>query len=275
MNEAIQKVNQIEEFELVQRQARAYSESTIVPKTFQKNVPNVMIAMELASRIDMSVLSIMQQMYIVPGSGKPSFEAKFMIATVNSCGRFTPLRYRFEGKRGQDDWGCRAYAIDKESGEECVGPLVDWAMVKAEKWDKNPKWKSMQELMFHYRAAAFWSRVFAPELSMGMHTREEMEDTVISAPAATVVTDSPIEAMKAEVAERPVDVPEAIDVFDELNFALSEKMTVQEKANWIKEQCKKAGWDSISLTEAQASALLDVLHNQQGGQDENGRDNNG
>jgi hypothetical protein len=81
--------------------------------------------------------------------------------------------------------------------------------------------------------------------------------------------------IQAEVAERPVEVPEAVDVFDELSFELSKTMTVQEKAGWIKEQCEKAGWDSVQLTEAQASALLDVLNNQKGGQNESGGNNDG
>jgi hypothetical protein len=166
--------------------------------------------------------------------------------------------------------------MDKESGEECIGPLVDWNMVKSEKWDKNPKWKSMPELMFHYRAAAFWSRVYAPELSMGMHTRDEIEDSkIIDVTPAIVVADSPVEERKTEVAARPVEVPDELDVFDELSFALSETMTVQEKGKWIKEQCEKAGWDSVQLTEAQASALLDVLNNQRGDKNETGGNNNG
>jgi len=249
-------------FELAQRQAKAYASSTLVPTAYRNNIPNVLIAMELANRIDASVFAVMQKMYIV--HGKPAFEATFLIATVNACGRFTPLRYRFEGKQGKDDWGCRAYATDKESGEECVGPLVNWKMVKTEKWIDNPKWNSMPELMFHYRAAAFWCRVFAPELSMGMHSRDEIDDIgpVIDIGDSTVVTESPTEDRKAEVSERPVEVPEQMDVFDELQFALSEKMGVQEKAKWIDTQCKKVGWSSASLTEAQAAALLDVLNNE-------------
>jgi hypothetical protein len=30
--------------------------------------------------------------------------------------------------------------------------------------------------MLRYRSAAFWTRVYAPELSMGMHTADEVED---------------------------------------------------------------------------------------------------
>jgi hypothetical protein len=277
MNEkALEKVNNGQSgFELAQRQAKAYASSTLVPTAYRNNIPNVLIAMELANRIDASVFAVMQKMYIV--HGKPAFEATFLIATVNACGRFTPIRYRFEGKQGSDNWGCRAYATDKESGEECVGPLVNMAMVKKEKWDENPKWKSMPELMFHYRAAAFWTRVFAPELSMGMHSQDEIEEMgpVIDIGNAAVVADSPVEERKAEVAARPVEVPDDMDVFGELQFAISNKHGLVNGKKWFEEQCEKAGWDSVQLTEAQASALLDVLNNQRGDQNETGGNNNG
>jgi hypothetical protein len=53
-------------------------------------------------------------------------------------------------------------------------------MAKAEGWTKKngSKWLTMPEQMFMYRAGAFWSRVYAPELSLGMSTAEEIIDTV-------------------------------------------------------------------------------------------------
>jgi hypothetical protein len=52
-------------------------------------------------------------------------------------------------------------------------------VVKAEGWhSKNgSKWNTMPDQMFVYRAAAFWQRAYAPEISMGLQTAEESEDT--------------------------------------------------------------------------------------------------
>ena len=85
--------------------------------------------------------------------------------------------------------GCRAYATDKGDGEECLGPLVTMAMAKAEKWyTKNgSKWLTMPELMLRYRAAAFWVRTFTPELSLGMHTVEEVRDMHEKSEQAVIV----------------------------------------------------------------------------------------
>ena len=51
-------------------------------------------------------------------------------------------------------------------------------MAKAEGWvDKSgSKWKTMPELMMRYRAAAFFGRLYAPEITMGMHSVEEIVD---------------------------------------------------------------------------------------------------
>ena len=51
-------------------------------------------------------------------------------------------------------------------------------MAKAEGWlGKNgSKWKTMPQLMLRYRAASFFSSLNCPELTMGLYTREEMQD---------------------------------------------------------------------------------------------------
>jgi hypothetical protein len=163
-------------FEAAQRMAKALAASTLVPKEYQGNLPNVLIAMELAARIGVSVFAAMQNLDII--HGRPSWRSQFLIATVNSSGRFTPIRFRFQGKEGTEDWGCRAYAKDQASGDECVGPLITMRLAKEEGWSTKPgsKWKTLPELMLCYRSAAFWARIYAPELSLGMQTVEEAGD---------------------------------------------------------------------------------------------------
>ena len=61
-----------------------------------KAVANCMIAIEIATRIGASPLMVMQNM--TPIYGKPSWSSKFLIATVNTCGRFEPLQFKFTDK---------------------------------------------------------------------------------------------------------------------------------------------------------------------------------
>ena len=165
-----------EGFELCQRMAKVFATSSLVPAQYQNNMSNCIIAMEMASRIGASPLQVMQNLYIVHGN--PGFSAKFLIACINASGKFSPLRYEFKGKENTDDWGCRAYAVDKE-GEVLHGAWVTISMAKKEGWfSKNgSKWQTMPELMLQYRAAAFFQRTYAPEISLGMQSAEELYDT--------------------------------------------------------------------------------------------------
>lgn len=170
----------LSQYELALRQANALSAASLVPDAYKgaKGLPNILIAMELANRIGASPLMVMQNLYIV--NGKPGWSSSFLIATVNACGRFEPLRFEIQG--GDDPFAktyrVRAYAKEKKSGDLCVGEWITWKMVEAEKWDTKPgsKWKTMPGQMFLYRGAAFWTRVYAPEVSLGMLTTEESID---------------------------------------------------------------------------------------------------
>lgn len=201
-------------FVSVQRMAKALASSTLVPDAYrgEANLGNCIIALELSQRIGASVMAVMQSM--VPIHGKPTWSASFLIATVNSCGRFSPMRFRWVGKEGTDDWGCRAFAVEREGNLELVGALVTIAMAKAEGWySKNgSKWKTMPEQMLQYRAAAFWCRAYAPEIALGMHTSEEIQDTPatqeVVRPAVVDVTPTPPEPK----ARRKKAEPEAIAV---------------------------------------------------------------
>lgn len=169
-----------ENFIAAQRMAGALSASSLVPKEYQGNVANCLIAMELASRIGASVFMVMQHLNII--HGRPSFGAQFVIATANASGRFTPLRFEWvkNVKPDAPEYGCRAIAIDKSSGEICEGAWITWSMVSAEGWlsKSGTKWKTMPGQMFMYRAASFWAKIYAPELLMGMQTAEEIRDIV-------------------------------------------------------------------------------------------------
>lgn len=160
-------------FEHSQRVAKMMMTSSLVPKEYQNNIPNIMIALEMANRIGASPLMVMQNLNII--HNRPSWSSQFIIAALNSCNRFTPLRFRMDGK--DDDYGCVAWAKD-QSGEVLEGPKVTWKMVKAEGWlsKAGSKWQTMPELMFRYRGAAFFGRLYAPDVLMGMNTSDEAED---------------------------------------------------------------------------------------------------
>lgn len=167
-------------FEIQQRMAQMYVQSTIVPDTYRGNIGNCVIAIDMAQRMHANPLMVMQNLYIVHGN--PAWSSKFLISCINMSGRFTPLRYQFVGKRGTQQYACRAYAYeksDKEHKEALCSVWITMDMAEKEGWTKKSgsKWLTMPDQMLIYRAAAFWSRAYAPEISMGFLTKEEAEDT--------------------------------------------------------------------------------------------------
>lgn len=164
-----------EQFDLDQRKARVYACSTLVPKQYQGNIGNCIVALNMAKRMNCDEMMIMQNLAIVHGT--PSFEAKFAIACFNATGKYTAIKYKTVGEVGKDTYGMQAYAIEKATGELVEGPTITIAMAKAEGWyNQNPKWKNIPDLMLRYRAASWFIRTTDPGVMMGFQTREEVED---------------------------------------------------------------------------------------------------
>lgn len=218
-------------FELTQRIASAFSNSTLVPAVYRAQkelkeygkvvgyepnpnaISNCIIAINMAQRMTADPLMVMQNLYIV--EGRPSWSAQFIIAMINSCGRYSPLRFEF-GPLGEPrevsfeatewvdnkrhtvtkkvmvrDQTCRAWAIELSTQEKLLGPTVSIQMAIDEKWlTKNgSKWQTMPDVMLHYRAASFFGKLYAPELLMGIPEQHEVID--LSPNDYSVVSEAP------------------------------------------------------------------------------------
>lgn len=211
----------VKQFEVMQRMAKMYTESTIVPDTYKGNIGNCVIALDMAMRMGCNPLMCMQNLYIVHGN--PAFSSKFLIATINASGRFSPLRYEFKGEEGTLEYGCRCIAYessDKEHKEPLHGDWITIGMADKEGWIKKngSKWQSMPSQMLRYRAAAFWQRVYCPEISMGLITKEEADDI-----QDVEYTEIPTKDKLAEIAARAAG---AVDAKSEENNEIQSKQSV-------------------------------------------------
>jgi hypothetical protein len=196
--------NERDAFELSLRKAKVYAAADLVPTQYRDNIPNCLIAMNMARRIGADELQVMQNLYIV--QGKPGWSGQFLIATFNQSGKFSALRFEWRGKSGDKEWACRAYATEKATGDRIEGAWVTWKMVEAEGWSKKAasKWLTMPEQMFMYRAAAFLVRTHAPEIAMGLQTVEELREVIeVDAYPAPTKTDAVLAALKARTPAAP------------------------------------------------------------------------
>ena len=164
-------------FIMAMQMAKALASSTIVPATFQKNDANCLIAIEQAQRLRVSPLMVMQNLYVI--QGRPSWSSKFLIAAINNSGKFD-MELQFEETKDKDGKPYSCLAWTTKNGRRVEGMTVDMEMAKAEGWiGKNgSKWKTMPQLMLRYRAASFFSSLNCPELTMGLYTKEDLQEQV-------------------------------------------------------------------------------------------------
>lgn len=227
------KLNQVELFELEKQKfqfmlekARFFSNSDMVPKQYRTftlkkvkvtlpngrwemqeqaienpaAIGNCLIAMDLAQRIGMSDIMVMQAIDVI--EGKSRWSGKGAIAAINSCGRFTPLEwteedlgektieyteydYDSDGKRQAfkkkitiRDRKFMAFATDIKSGKLLKSIDVTLEIAVREGWWTKPgsKWPTMTQLMGQRRAASWFADSHCPDVLMGMRTVEEEQD---------------------------------------------------------------------------------------------------
>lgn len=163
-------------FDQMARAAAMMSKTDIVPQTYRGKPENCFVAIELAGRMGVSPLMVMQNLYVV--QGKPSWSGQAATAMLRNSPEFRNVKHVYTGEKGKDTWGCYIEAEMVSTGEIIKGAEVTIATAKAEGWygKSGSKWQTMPELMLAYRASAWFARVHSPELLMGMQTREEVED---------------------------------------------------------------------------------------------------
>lgn len=166
-------------FTMAFQMAKALASSTIVPRDYQNNPSNCLIAIEQAQRLGVSPMMVMQNLYVI--QGRPSWSSKFLIAAINNSGKFD-MELQFDEKNDAQGkpYSCLCWTM--KSGRRIEGMTVDMDMAKAEGWlSKNgSKWRTMPKLMLRYRAASFFSSLNCPELTLGLYTQEEAVDTTFN-----------------------------------------------------------------------------------------------
>ena len=148
--------------------------SKFFPAALRGDAGSAFCIMDMAARLGVSMLTIANNVYEVHGN--MGFSGKFAIAMLMRCPKYTRVKYDYingtDYRAGVRVIGYRADAPDDPD----IGPAVTPEMVRAEGWNKNPKWTTMPDLMYRYRAAAFFLRLYAPDMLMGMQTAEELDD---------------------------------------------------------------------------------------------------
>lgn len=161
-------------FQLAYQMAKGLSQSTLVPQQFQNNPANCLIALEQSNRLNISPMAVMQNLYIV--QGKPSFSSSFIIGLINASGKYDiELQFDEEEKDGKPH-ACTCWT--ELNGRKVTGIKITMDMAEKEGWLKKngSKWQTMPQVMLRYRSASFFARMNCPELSIGLYSKEELDD---------------------------------------------------------------------------------------------------
>ena len=163
-----------DQFNQLLRAAQMLSQTSIIPQSYQNKPQDCFVAIEMANRMGVSPMVVMQNMYVV--KGKPSWAGQACTMLINSCGKFKDVKHIYTGEKGKPNRGCYVTATRISDGSQVDGVEVTMQMAQAEGWTSNSKWRNMPELMLAYRASAFFARVYCPEAMMGVQTAEEVYD---------------------------------------------------------------------------------------------------
>ena len=161
-------------FNQLLRAAQMLSQTSIIPQSYQGKPQDCFVAIEMANRMGVSPMVVMQNMYVV--KGKPSWAGQACTMLINSCGKFKDVKHIYTGEKGKPNRGCYVTATRISDGSQVDGVEVTMQMAQSEGWTSNSKWRNMPELMLAYRASAFFARVYCPEAMMGVQTAEEVYD---------------------------------------------------------------------------------------------------
>ncbi|MBC3889473.1 hypothetical protein GH810_14250 [Acetobacterium paludosum] len=211
-----------DQFSAAMKMAMYLSKSTIIPKEFQGNEGNILIALEMSNRLGVGLMMVMQNLYVV--NGRPSWSSQYIIAMINSSKKYkTELQYHMEGTG--DDLSCYAYAEDY-SGHEVKGPTITIEMSKKEGWyGKNgSKWPNMPEIMIKYRAASSFGRINCPDMIMGIYSTEEVVDGMVDYQIL-----NPEESVKQEIESNANSQTLDFDNTDNKKEAMPEKDKIKDK----------------------------------------------
>jgi hypothetical protein len=169
-------LNDPDKFEHAQRVGRMIGISPLFPEHLRKGgadvaMANAVLVQDMAARLNRPPMEVAQNIYFV--SGKPGWSTSYLIGLANvSGGLEKKINWEITGKG--DDLVVRAFAT--LVGGDKVEYSVSMAMAKAEGWTKNPKYKSLPELILRYRAATALIRLYMPEVTMGIPAQEEVLD---------------------------------------------------------------------------------------------------
>jgi hypothetical protein len=174
--------------EQAMRVADMLAKSTLVPKAYQGQPANVLVAMAYGESFGMQPLQAMQSVAVV--NGMPGLYGDGLLAVCRSCSSWEWMQEAIDGET--------AICTAKRRNEPEVTATFSVADAKrAQLWGKAGPWTQYPTRMLAMRARAFALRNLYADVLRGMGSAEELQDIPTETPAVQV------EPARIDHAEQP------------------------------------------------------------------------
>lgn len=146
--------------------------STLVPKDYQRNPSNIMVAIIWGSEIGLAPLQALQNVSVI--NGRPSIWGDAALALVRGHPACVSVREGVDGEGDARTGWCEVTRRGEEPQRRTFS--VDDAK-KAGLWGKQGPWQQYPARMLQLRARGFALRDVFPDALRGVITTEEARDT--------------------------------------------------------------------------------------------------
>lgn len=227
------------------RFADILSKSSIVPKDFNGNPGNILVAIQWGLELGLQPMQAMQNIAVI--NGRPALWGDAVIALVRGSPLCEFIYETDDGhtatcrvKRRGEDEQVRTFSMDDAKTAGLMG--------KSGPWTQHPK------RMRQMRARAFALRDVFPDVLRGMPVAEEVQDMAPERDMGTVRTGQPAERKSLE------KQPEALPSYDDEEFAtkLDGWATLIDSGRANAEHIIKMSASKVALTEEQKQAIRDL-----------------
>ena len=199
--------------------AQMLSKSNLVPKDYQGNPGNVIIAIQWGAEIGLQPLQAMQSIAVI--NGRPSIWGDAMLAIVRGSGLLEHITEECDGnlavctvKRRSEEATSREFAMEDAKRAGLTG--------------KQGPWSQYPKRMLQLRARAFALRDVFPDVLRGVYVAEEAQDMprevhmgaveeVQSKPAIATTRSDKVRAAAAK--SKAVQAPAIDDVLNAIHAA--------------------------------------------------------
>lgn len=159
-----------------------YANCGLLPDRFNGKPDACAIGCHLAMTLRLPPMLLFPSLYIVYGT--PGIEAKLQVAVLNASGKIKG-RVQFELAGEGKTRRCTASAVDLEG--KLHSQTVDWETAERMGWTAPKRrrsgegtepsmWTKIPDVMLQYRSGSWLTRLDFPDVLMGLHTVDELED---------------------------------------------------------------------------------------------------